>query len=233
VFVHKVAEKARAILPRSWFHRLRGVATALLTPVSFSYQTGHLYSSLKAKAVDKSGAPLPWYTYPAIDFLSTKDFAGRSVLEFGAGQSTLWWAQRAARVLSFESDSEWYQALKRYLPESVCLIETDNQVTELERVCNGDRFDVIVIDGLNRFTCAHKALAFWKDGGAIIVDNSEGFWGPDGHYPIMDLFRHYEFSRIDFYGYAPGVILPACTSLFFKEKCFLLSGSENPKKIVH
>ena len=232
MFVHKVAEKARGLLPGSVFGWLRGIGTAILTPISFSYKTGHLHSSLKRKAVNPKGAPLPWYTYPAIDFLAAKDFTGKSVLEFGAGQSTLWWAERAANVTSFESDRDWYNSLKPSLPDTVRLVETDNHATELESTCNGDRFDLIIIDGLNRLVCAHKSLTLCRENGAIILDNSEGYWGPDGQYPIIELFRRQGFQRIDFYGYAPGVILPACTSLFFKDSCFLLSGSENPYKLV-
>lgn len=232
MFVHKVAAASRKVLPTGLFRLMRGVGTAALTPLSFSYKTGHLYSSLKSKAVDRNGSPLPWYTYPAIDFLMVKDFAGKSVLEFGAGQSTMWWSLRAATVTSFESDSEWYQSLKNSLPSNVRLLETDNKAKTVEEECGDERFDVIVIDGLNRFICAKKSLRFFKEDGAIILDNSEGFWGKDGEYPIMELFRSQGFSRIDFYGYAPGVILPACTSLFFKDSCFLLRGVENPVRLV-
>jgi hypothetical protein len=50
--------------------------------------SGHFRSSVNGKALSQAGVPLPWYTYPAIDFLTQRDFRGRSVLEFGGGQST-------------------------------------------------------------------------------------------------------------------------------------------------
>jgi hypothetical protein len=96
----------------------------------------------------------------------------------------------------------------------------------------GSKFDVIVVDGLDRLICAEMSIAFLNEGGAVILDNSEGFWGRDGEYPIIDFFNANHFSRIDFYGYAPGVILPSCTSLFFKDNCFLLAGNESPARLV-
>jgi hypothetical protein len=52
---------------RSWF-------TAFYTPIYYSYLNGHFKSSFKKMAVSRNGDPLPWYTYPAIDFLRTRNF---------------------------------------------------------------------------------------------------------------------------------------------------------------
>ena len=86
----------------SWLSNpVRNVVTAVLTPITTSYRTGHFRSSLKMAAVTRQGDPLPWYTYPAIDFLKDRNYAGKTVLEFGGGQSTLWWAAHAASVVTF------------------------------------------------------------------------------------------------------------------------------------
>lgn len=211
---------------------MRRVSTGVLTPFAFSYQSGHFLSSLKSKAVDNHGVALPWYTYPAIDFLRYKHFSDRSVLEFGSGQSTLWWSERAKTVLSFEDDESWYQSLLKHVPANVRLILSDTAGSKVESEVNGMHFDIIVIDGLDRLACAEKSAALLAEDGAIILDNSEGYWGRDGEYPIISLFRERGFSRVDFYGHAPGVILPSCTSLFFRDSCFLLSGTESPVRIV-
>src|SRR5262245_56791293 len=104
--MHQLADAAKNNLPtfvtkplRSVLSAVRRTQTALRAPIRFSKNTGHFLSSLKARAVDKDGNPLPWYTYPAIDFLRRKCFAERTVLEFGSGQSTLWWAARARSVV--------------------------------------------------------------------------------------------------------------------------------------
>jgi hypothetical protein len=232
LLVHEAARIAKRFLPTPIFRAVRGVSTGILTPLAFSYQSGHFLSSLKSKAVDKKGIALPWYTYPAIDFLQYKELADKSTLEFGSGQSTLWWAARVNKVTAFEDDQSWYQSLLQLIPDNVELFLSDTLGSEVERKLAGRTFDVIVVDGLDRLACAEKSIGFLNEGGAVLLDNSEGYWGRDGEYPIIDLFRENGFSRIDFYGYAPGVILPSCTSLFFKDKCFLLSGAESPVRTV-
>lgn len=233
MFVHRAARVFKKVLPSSVFGALRALSTGALTPLAFSLQSGHFRSSLKSKAVDKSGKPLPWYTYPAIDFLSQKEMTNRSVLEFGSGQSTLWWAARAKSVVSFESDADWYNYVRKQVPDNVTSILTDDGAADVPAKLDGSTFDVIVVDGLDRLKVALMSVSFLKEGGAVILDNSEGYWGRDGEYPIIDFFRANGFSRVDFYGYAPGVILPSCTSLFFKDACFLFSGSESPARLVN
>jgi hypothetical protein len=232
LFVHDAARIVRKMLPSPLFRAVRAVSTGVLTPIAFSYHSGHFLSSLKSKAVDKKGIALPWYTYPAIDFLRHKQMADKSVLEFGSGQSTLWWSERVRNVVSLEDNESWYQSLVQLVPPNVRLVLSDTLASNVERELNGIRFDVIVVDGLDRLACARKSIMFLNEGGTVILDNSEGYWGRDGEYPILDFFRISGFSRIDFYGYAPGVILPSCTSFFFKEKCFLLAGTESPVRTL-
>ena len=59
-----------------------------------------VYRSLRRdEPVDTSGARVPWFTYPAIDYLAAFDFSDRVLFEYGAGQSTLYWATRFKRVV--------------------------------------------------------------------------------------------------------------------------------------
>ncbi len=57
---------------------------------------------------DSAGAPIPWYTYPAIEYLMHLDLSDMSVFEFGSGKSTIWWAGNALKVHSVEDDSTWF-----------------------------------------------------------------------------------------------------------------------------
>jgi hypothetical protein len=220
---------ARKFLPPSVFALCRSAGTALLAPFLFGRRTGFFRSAWLNRAVDRKGAPLPWYTYPAVEFLANKDFAGRRILEWGAGQSTHWWAERAAHVTSFESDALWHDKIKPELPPhcSIHLVADDLRDW---RHLEGQKFDLIVIDGLDRFKCAVESMGLLLEGGGILLDDAEGFWGDEGTYPILDLYRQNGFRRIDFYGCSAGVIRPHCTSLFFRSDCFLLAGAENPAR---
>src|SRR5262245_9536558 len=62
-------------------------------------------------ALTANGEPLPWYTYPAIAYLAQLDFSGSDVFEYGSGNSSRYWAQRARTVASVESDPAWFQVI--------------------------------------------------------------------------------------------------------------------------
>jgi hypothetical protein len=172
---------------------------------------------------------MPWYTYPAVDFLRAKSLANYRVLEFGGGQSTIWWAARAREVVALEEDPAWCAKLATLLPANASLRQISPTPAAMTDALSREApFDILVVDGLDRLHAARLALDLMAPQGAILFDNSEGYWGPPPSYPIIDLFRDAGFSRVDFYGYAPGVVLPHCTSLFFHGSCRLLSGDENP-----
>jgi hypothetical protein len=233
LFVHRIFGAIKAILPEQLTRPIRGIFTAVLTPACFAVQTGHFRSSLASRAIDRSGNALPWYTYPAIDILQAKTFTGMSVLEFGAGQSTIWWSQHAGHVISLEGDPAWYKYIRNRMPKNVELYLADDGLANFDKVVvDGSRFDVIIVDGLNRFLAVEKSQQMLKPGGLFIVDNSEGYWGPDGTYPIISLMDKAGYARVDFYGYCPLNILPSCTSFFFRDRCFLFKGDDAPKRMI-
>ena len=217
----------KTALPRSVWAPLRRVATAVITPVAFSLWSGHFRSSLKQKAVSRSGAALPWYTYPCIHLLEFRNFASRRVLEFGGGQSTLWWAARADRVVTIEEDAAWHDSLAGHVPANVDLhlvpsrrdgaLAREAFLAGVEAIVagRGQAFDVVVIDGYHfRGDLVDLALGCLAEDGALICDDSEG-------YGIHEATRDRAVSRVDFFGHQPGVVLPHCTSIVFRNRCFL------------
>ena len=238
----RLAERLQKGLPRPVYSFLRNSAAALLTPILFAKRTGHFRSSLRARSIDSAGNPIPWYTYPAIDFLAGKDFAGKKVLEYGAGHSTLWWMKRAAEVVAIEGSEDWYHHLLGKIGKNVTLHLMRKPSEDLRPVFAGRRFDIIVIDGVDGTGCNRGESAqmivdldLLAPGGAIIFDDSEGSfdvpgneWQKSSHNIVF--FRDKGFSRIDFFGYAPGQMQWRCTSLFFKGNCFLFEGKEVPRK---
>lgn len=229
MLAHRVFAPFKRHLPL-WITRpIRNALTALLTPVHFAYSSGHFRSSLAGSALSRSGCPIPWYSLPAVDFLSRRRYDGRRVLEFGGGNSTLWWAARAAQVVTLESDERWIRRIESSAPANVSVHLVSLDACELPSLLQpGIAFDVIVIDGLDRHQAAQRSVALLKDDGAILLDNSEGEWGPPGSHRIIQLFAGLGFSRVDFYGYAAGNIAPQCTSLFFRRGCFLLNDQAPP-----
>ena len=71
----------------SLWERTKGVVIAIVVPVRWSLTSGHYRAAISRKSVDATGAPLPWYTYPAIEWLSILSFVEDDILEFGGGYS--------------------------------------------------------------------------------------------------------------------------------------------------
>lgn len=213
----------KTYLPKWIWMPIRGVATAVLTPIRFSYRSGHFRSSLKRAAVARDGSPLPWYTYPCIEFLAARSFTDKSVLEFGGGHSTMWWAARAKHVVTIDDNAHWYDRLKRQVPANVDLHHITFStvgawVADVERAVRSvgaTTFDVIIIDGHHRSQTVAIARRYLTADGMIICDDSEG-------HGVFAALQHSGLNRVDFFGYAPGVVLPHCTSIVFGPNCFAL-----------
>jgi FkbM family methyltransferase len=77
--------------------------------------SGWMESVRTRSPLDKEG-PVPWYTYPAIEFLKGIVDSRWKVLEFGCGHSSLWWAARCAYVCAVEHDSAYSQHIRTFLP---------------------------------------------------------------------------------------------------------------------
>lgn len=170
---------------------------------------GHEASSLTGKPVDAAGKPIPWYTYPAIEYLSALDFRERDVLEWGCGNSTLYWAARAKSVTSIENDPAWYNEMSRVIPPNVQLSlrqEEDAYVTVDPDPTGG--FDVIVIDGRHRRRCATMVPGLLKPGGVVILDNA------DRHPITTRMLRDMNLIQVDFSGFGPTNGYTWTTSLF-------------------
>lgn len=213
----------KTFLPTPVSSFLKSVASAAAGPMIWAYRTGFLRSCFARAAVSRKGSALPWYTYPAIDFLRFRNFQSRSILEFGGGQSSVWWAKRARNVLTLEGDPAWFERIRTQMPENVKLVlvpmpDVRTNVEAVARVLEtqeNPRFDVAVIDGLYRREMVDFALKYRSADGVVICDNSDG-------YGFHERLQDSGLSRVDFHGNAPGLALPNVTSMYFDPgNCFL------------
>lgn len=177
------------------------------------YKHGQINSFKEHKPLDRHGAPTPWITYPALEFLSQFNYTECDVFEFGAGNSTLFWAGRARNVISVETDTEWFEALQKKKPSNVQLSHIDEAKEFAESILQADRtFDVIVIDSLkHRYGATLNAMQKISPGGIIVFDNSD--WYPNS----CRLLREAGFIQIDFHGFGPVNGYTWTTSLYFKD----------------
>jgi hypothetical protein len=152
----------------------------------------------------------PWLAYPAVDYLK-RVVAGRRVFEFGSGMSTLWFAERCKEIVSVESNPVWHQSVSKMTTglRNVRLILAGSKEEYLRALETGDRFDLILVDGLHREECVDLTRPHLTENGILIVDNTDIIPGMPER--IKRLFGDSEITA--FRGWAPGILHPNETTV--------------------
>ena len=79
----------------------------------YEKEWGHGRSRHSRRPVDSNGAPLPWFTYPAIEYIQQLDLSDRVIFEWGSGNSSLFFADRVKQITSVESNREWFETISK------------------------------------------------------------------------------------------------------------------------
>lgn len=176
---------------------------------------GWMKSSRAGRCLDAEGYPIPWFTYPAIDFIKGLDLRELNVFEYGCGASTLFWAKRAKYVVSTEDNQKWFDEISTQTPPNTKLVLAQDSVDQYVRTIEqSGMFDVIVIDGTgeSRLPCCQLAPQYLKPNGFIILDNSD-LWPCSAA-----MLRNADLIQADFTGMAPLGRHWHTTSIFFSRK---------------
>lgn len=197
------------------------IRTAHLYAPYYLFRYGYLrdiswYSSYHHQTVTGvDGEPVPWLNYPIIHFLSERIKPDMTVFEYGAGNSTVWWASRVKQVISVEHAHEWYDALVTTVPANVELIFADH--TDVEHYSGivakyTGQFDILVIDSRHRISCAKNGLTSLKADGVIIWDDTEREEYAEGYQILVEN----GFRRLDFTGMGPARVEGWTTTIFYR-----------------
>lgn len=189
---------------------------ALRKRANYLRERGWFDSVRLSMPVDRRGRPVPWYAYAAADFLAERVHEEMRVFEYGSGNSTLWWANRVATVVSCEHDQQWFLNMKPRLPANVTYMHVDlepagNYSTVIRQYAKA--FDIIVIDGRERAACAMNSLGALNDTGVIIWDDSRR----DRYRNGCEFLIGQGFRRLDFTGFGPINAYGMCTSVFYRK----------------
>ncbi len=166
----------------------------------------------------------PWLVPAAVALLDQWLRSPDSVVEFGSGRSTLWFARRVARVVSIEHNPVWFATVSARLASA----GVANVLLRLDPACaSGGKPtdpatylapardalaeapsppDLILIDGIHRDHAALWALERVRTpGGVIVLDNCERFIpgasrapesiGPDARPPSPQWERFHERTK--------------------------------------
>jgi predicted O-methyltransferase YrrM len=140
---------------------------------------------------------IPWITPEAVHslFLFVKPY--HTVLEFGAGGSTLFFAKRAKEVLSFETLPLWYNKMAEKLGSFSTNVELHlvSTIEECIKTIGPKKFDVILVDicDISRYDLAKMAIGMVNPGGIIVVDNYDAEYC----FNLNSLFTEYKQGTYD------------------------------------
>ena len=199
----------------------RGILATLSNYKILSVDFGQYRTIKHWDCVDSNNNPIPWYTYPAIEYINQLDFSDKSIFEYGSGNSTRFWANRCEKLVSVEDSREWFDKIKAKIPATVeyNLFEQKEEYVKSIREYSNE-FDVIIIDGSHRYNCAVEALKKLRNDGFIILDNSD--W--------MDLtsklLRDADLIEVDMSGFGPINGYTWTTSFYFRRSVKLSPAHE-------
>lgn len=170
----------------------------------------------KKEPVGANNEPIPWITYPAIDFLSQRLNQVFDVFEFGIGNSTLFYAPKINTLTAVEHDIRWYEKVKSKLPPNVNLMHKELQYDgEYCRAVLSDtkKYNILIVDGRDRVNCIKHSLSALTPDGVIILDDSQR----QNYMPAREFLVQNNFKFIDFWGISPGYFNRMCTTIFYRE----------------
>ena len=179
-------------------------------------ENGWMRSFTTKKSVDKNGNPIPWYTYPAVDFLIEKLNKNLIVFESGCGGSTRWLAERVGKIIAVEDHKDWKEFVEKDMPSNVQILfqAIDNQYSYSKKIAETNQnFDIIIVDGKERNNCVNHCLNNLSEQGVIILDDSFR-----EEYKISFQFLAQKgFKKLNFWGMTPIVATKSCSTIFYKE----------------
>ena len=169
----------------------------------FEYQPGQLMVS-DSKAI-------PLLTNSFLSWFETQHWGDKTLLELGSGSSTLYFAKHFSKVISLETNQEWYSKLSNVLPSNVEYIKTKNIIKSIDSIdlhsCNA-----LLLDCAENRAVIAKYLCQKQFRGVVFFDNSE--WYRNG----IKLFITSGYREIPFFGIKPVEDWVSCTSVLFNDQ---------------
>ena len=125
----------------------------------------------------------PWIVPAAIGWLGRRIRSDWSILELGAGRSTIWFARRAGRVLSLEDNEFWATCTRKRLNElerenvELRQLRVEDFPAEVDSLPDAS-FDLVVVDFLEsqhatRIDALRPAMRKVRAGGLLLLDDSD------------------------------------------------------------
>jgi predicted O-methyltransferase YrrM len=139
----------------------------------------------------------PWIAPEAVEALTAFLRPDSTVVEWGSGRSTAWFARRARCVVSVEHDRQWFLAVQAELKSAGLEARVRHHLArtrENPSVYVGSvdgiplrSVDLVLVDGIWREECVRAAIPLLRPGGLLVVDNSDrqASWPVPPSWPLV------------------------------------------------
>lgn len=165
--------------------------------------------------VNSKGEPIPWFSYPSIDFLEDRLSKDMTVFEYGCGNSTLWWSDHVGSVTGVEHNSEWASKMETETPDNANVIHYPEGEDYINAINEQDAVNIAVVDGLDRGDCVRASLNNLTEDGVLILDDF--YRQPQSVYEPLE---NQGFKHLSFYGATPIGPNGSSTAVFYRsENC--------------
>jgi len=160
-----------------------------------------IFKKIKKKLLEDGGQPC--LNLLAISFLKKVINDTITVLETGSGRSTIWFAKRVKKIISFENKEEWAICARKRLKEeglnnAVVNFDPDYPTNSFSKF-KGE-FDIVFLDGADRHgdrvACMKEGCKHVKSGGYLIVDDVHRATYKKG----VEICNNTGWCRTDFWG---------------------------------
>lgn len=173
-----------------------------LTKDGYLKEEGWFRSFCTQSAVNASGEPIPWINYSMLHFLMPRLPEDISLLEFGSGNSTLYWASKVKQVVAVEHHPVWIDYIRKQfagIPNIQLLTAGDDDGYETAPIALNKKFELIVVDGIRRIECARCALELLSEDGCILFDDTQ----MSDHKDVFEIMKQYGFKALRISGAKP------------------------------
>ncbi len=206
----------------TWIRLFNNKRLLCMSKNSYLVKTGWTMSIRRGYPSDANGEPVPWMNYAFIAFIKERLNPQMVLLEFGAGYSSIFWAKHVKQVFSVEHDPFFVNKLKNDLPQNVTLYSADEKSNSpyyqyakvISEQQQGLRFDVIVIDGIERINCALHSVDYLTPTGVLIFDDSHR----SGYRKAYQYLQEKGFKKLEFEGLKPGDRTVDRTAVFYRSQ---------------